>query len=456
MLRSAIERLKRYLAEGIWRHDLRQLPLPRALAYRTVRILYLAAHGTARDKAFLRASALTFVTLLSLPPVLALAFGIGRTLGATNLLRDVIFQKLGGEDEKIREVLDQIFVYVDQTPLSVLSGIGVGILFFAVIKLLGTIEGAFNEIFGAPRARPFLRKVADYLSVIVVAPIVLTLAAGGVTSLRNQAMVKWVSEIPVLGSLVKAPVLASLVMLWLGFTFVYIFLPNVRVRFRAAALGAFLAACGWLLAYQVFLGFQIGLSRANIIYGSFAGIPLLLLWLQVSWGIVLLGAEIVAALHRETSFRHAVLAGDPSPAERERLAVRILLRLAEEFLEDRGGMSTTRLVEVLDLPMLLLQSILSDLERKGIVARAAGDEEAWLLARDPRHVRLLDLLVALRETGEDEASLSLTDRLSPTEKRGLETLRALEGSLSESPRNASLYEMLDGSPPVARGPDPTA
>lgn len=447
VMRESIDRARRYLAVEIWKHDLRTLPFLRALVLRAVRIVYLAIRGTFRDKAFLRASTLTYVTLLSLPPVLALAFGVGRSLGVTQDLREFVFRQLGAENQQIREVVQQIFDYVESTPLSVFNGIGLLLLFAALVKLLGTIETSFNEIFGGSKSRTFLRKVSDYLSVLIIAPVLLTVATGTVTSLRNQDLVKSLEGIPVLGAIVSAPVLSSFVTAWLGFIFLFLFMPNVRVRFSAAAVGSLVASLAWLGAYQSFLNLQIGLSRTNIIYGSFAGLPLMLIWLNASWGIVLIGAEVVAALQNEAAFKRTVLAGDPTAADRERFGLQIMLGIAREFSQDRGGRTVEDLVEGTEVPYLIVRDLLASLERNRLLARTADKPARYLLCRDPRRVKVSDVLLAIRGRYETEEGPGLADPPSPDQQLSREILVGIDSAVLNSPHDRSLHDLVGESTP---------
>ncbi len=434
-----IDRLKEFVSTTVWNRDLSDAPLHEALFFRVVRIGFLAFRSTGKDKAFARASTLTLATLMSLPPVLALAFGLGKSLGVTDDFRKLVESQLGAEQEQVGQVVREIFTYVDETPLAAFNGITILFLLLAVVKLLGTIENAFNEIFSARHGRSFLRKIADYLSVLIIAPIFLTVATGVFTTIRNQELVQKVEGIPILGAIVGAPEITSLVTISFCFFFLYIFMPNTKIQVRAAMIGAVVAGGGWLIASNLFLSLQLGIARTNLIYGSFAGIPIMLLWLHVAWSIVLVGLEVVAAIQNENLFRNKVVAGEVTEADLERYGLSIMVRITQQFDRQKDAVTEPDLIEALLLPQAHTKPVLNRLIDGGLLVETAGTPPSFVLSQDPRRLKVTDVLRIIR--GSYQAKESEILKETEVEELSRQVLSAMAKDTSDSANDKTLLEL---------------
>ncbi|MCY2961107.1 MAG: YihY family inner membrane protein [Planctomycetota bacterium] len=444
----------------------------RGAAWRLVRISWLAGRGILRDQCLLRASALTYITVLSLVPLLALAFAVAKGFGFyAALVHDVIgpfldrtFGALPAPGETVtstesglamRMAIDQVLGFVDGTKFSALGIVGLLALLFTGLKLLGAVEQAFNDIWDAPRPRSLMRKISDYMAMVVVTPILLFAATGFTTAAHGSAFARFLRDHAGLGGVLDVALrLAPLFALWASFTFLYYAMPNARTKFSSAALGGLVAGILWQGALLLHIQFQVGVASYNAIYSSFAAIPIFLVWVNVSWVIVLLGAELCFAHQSEPSYAEAPSAKPSDPSLGITAGMRAAVRIAASFAASKPPRTSTAIAEDLALPEPAVAGSLSLLARAGILAVADHEgEPCWMLARDPANVRVKDVLDALRRSG---ARVDLAPR-SAADVVADRTLVGLETELQESAHNRTLRELADevlatpepGQPPRA-------
>jgi len=403
-----------YLAEDVWSRDLAALSLARRAGLKLLRVAYLATRGFADDRCLLRAGALTFITGLSIVPLLAFAFSVAKGLGAydrllNGVIRPFLDDVLGPSGDvalsgtpsqvEVRSAVDQVLLFVQDTQIASLGTFGLAILVYTIIKLLGAIEASFNDIWGVKKARTLVRKVADYLSIVVIVPILLTSAAAASAAIQSAQVTGFLERRLHLGGVgVLYARSASLLATWIGFAFVYLFLPNTRVRVRSALLGGILGGTLWQVAQVLHVRFQVGVANYNALYSTFAALPIFMFWLYLSWITVLLGAELACAHQSEPAYRQIARARAHDHAFLEVLALRLMTRAALAFLRGEGPRSIDRLCAELGVPERSVEEVLAKLERAGIAALAVdehGRERLVLPARAPAHVRIQDVLDAL-------------------------------------------------------------
>lgn len=270
-----------------------RLPLP---VQRLVRFLSVLVSSFTAHQATLRASALTFTTVLSLVPFLAIAFSVLKGLGVQNALEPLLLRVAG---ESSREVVGQIIGYVNNTNVKTLGMVGLLFLLVTVVSLLSSIDDAFNAIWEVQETRPLQRRFSDYLSVVVVGPLLLMVATSMTTSLQSQWLVQWLVQHSVLGEAVLFLFrLIPYLSVWVAMTFLFSFIPNTTVRFRSALLGGVVAGTVWQITQWGYFHFQVGVANYNAIYGALSALPIFLVWIYTSWLIVLFGVELVR-VHQE-------------------------------------------------------------------------------------------------------------------------------------------------------------
>ncbi|MCX5739889.1 MAG: YihY/virulence factor BrkB family protein, partial [Proteobacteria bacterium] len=364
------QRVHRYFERDIWQRRTASGPLE-ALGRSALQILVVVVQGIERDQILMRATALTYFAMLALIPILALAIGLVGAFGVSDeLARAVVDKVAAGSPEAGQYILDLV-KKVNFASFGAVGGIS---LFVTTVLGLGTVERSFNKIWGIERERSLMRRFADYLAVLVVAPLLFTAAVSIATSLRSETILQQLLAHPALAQahqlgLRHTPTL----LLLLGFAFLYWFLPNTSVRIGPALLGGLVAAVLFGLAQALYIGFNVGVARSNAIFGSFAALPLLLVWLYVSWIVVLLGCEVAFAAQNLHSFRRARVGEEPRPAAREAIGISVATRVALAFRAG-GGITDEALAGELDVPVRTVRAILADLEAGGIVSLRGADE----------------------------------------------------------------------------------
>jgi membrane protein len=401
LVRDGAERLQRYFGETIWRPVPPGAGLRWRVALRLSRFLYLLVRGFQDDRVLVRAPALTLTTLLALVPLLALIFTVTRALG----LQEAVLDPLRGVLTRFvaagqRELVEMVVGYVEATNFGALGGIGLLFLAYTAVSMLGTIEASFNDIWGVAQGRPLHRKLTDYLSVLLIFPVLL-LVSSGLTAGMHSALVERILQVGLLsGASQLALKLFPIVAVVAGFTFLYRYMPNTRVTLHAAVVAGLVAGVAWHAAQWAFITFQIGVTNSNVIYGTFAALPIFLIWLNVSWIIVLGGCEIAYAVQHAATYHPPVPHALVSIARRERAALQILATVWERF---RGGapprVDGDLAVEV-DLPRPITMEVVEALVGCGLLARASTEQgQALLPARDLSGLGVGELLVAYRHAG---------------------------------------------------------
>ena len=386
---------------------------------------------------FLRASALTYTTILSLIPFLAIAFSVLKGFGVQNLLEPLL-QQVAGDSE---ETISRIITYVDNTNVKSIGVVGLLMLVVTVISLLGSIEEAFNAAWGVPENRPLQRRFSDYLSVVVIGPLLLLAATSMNSSLQSQWLVKWLIEHTYLeGTILLLFRMAPYVFIWIAMTFLYIFIPNTKVRLRSAIVGGVLAGTAWQIAQWGYFYFQVGMTNYNAIYGTLAALPSFLVWVFISWLIVLLGLEVVYAhQHRAPCTRHPGTAAQTETI-RDMLALSVLLLVCKRFHTGAPPPSPLQLSEELGIPLNEVEELLETLRKLHFLVKVRDDGMGWLPAREPAFMVLDEVLTALR------------GKLPPAEEFGaacgpaIDLLGRESGVRSDCLKGITLYDLMKEEP----------
>jgi membrane protein len=403
-----------FFTTTLWELDPEEYSGARRLALKYLQIMALVVKDFWEDQCLLRASALTFSTILSIVPFFALTFALLKGLGVQNKLEPLILDQVAAGSQ---EVVTKIVSYINNTNMTSLGAIGLATLIITVITLLGNIEEAFNAIWGVSETRSFHRKFSDYISVIVTGPLLLVAATSVTTTLQSQTMVKWLVENSYLGDLIlHAFRLIPYLSIWIALVFLYIFIPNTKVRLKSAIIGGILAGTSWQIAQWGYIHFQVGVAKYNAIYGTLAMLPIFMVWIYTSWLIVLFGVEVVYAHQNIKTFRREVHTPSLSHGMKELLALSLLHRIAVEFHAGRPPLTEEGLAEELDLPIRVVRELLHQLCDAGYLV-AVADESAFQPARSLEQLSVVEILATLRTYGE---KLRLT-RMT----RGEELLQAL-------------------------------
>ncbi len=357
------------------------------------------------NKCLSMASSLSYTTVLSFVPFLAVAFSITKGLGMYNgpKVRELLLEVAAGR----QEVVDGILEYIGNTNVQALGVIGTALLLLTAVSLIGTIESAFNAIWKVKKKRAFLTKFTNYLTLIFVCPVLVFTAMSATATAESNAAVQWMLSISIV-SHIYAFILGVLpyIVVWAAFFLVYKFLPNTSVRNINAAVGAVTAGSLWQITQWYYIKYQVGVAKYNAIYGGFSQIPILLFWLYISWVIVLLGAQIAHATQYYGQYLKELAAQNLSAHDKEKLTLLILLVLAKCMEERLPPESAERIARRFRAPVKLVKAILGVLCEMSVAAAVVDGERApaYLPATPPDILRLDEVLDAVNACrGEDIA-----------------------------------------------------
>jgi membrane protein len=440
---DSINRIRLYFTQDIWKVRARDLPFPRRLALKYLKIALLSVRGFRKDLSAIRASALTLYTLLSIVPVTAMFFGIAKGFGLEAKLEVWLLTQFPEQQDAMRQIVIFARRTLDGAKGGLVAGAGVAFLMYTVLKLIGNIETSFNDIWSIAKPRSWGRKFSDYLSLTLVGPFLL-LGASSLNVYLATLVSRAAEAAPlsvVIGPVAKMGMqLGPVLLLWILFAFTYAFLPNTKVRLSSALIGGAVAAIMYQVVQSLYINIQVGVSKSNAIYGSFAALPLFLIWLQTSWHIVLMGAEVT---HQHQNFETDELA-DHLPNLRFRAIKRVSLgvcaHIAERFVKGETPQTLEQIGEAMHIPSRVLADIVRRLMAAGVLAEVATsvpEDPAYQPAGDPHRIRPSDIIRALENIGED-----LDDKDEIETERFAGILDAFDAAVEKHPAN----------PPMSEGP----
>lgn len=411
---------------------------------RQVQIFKLAFKGFNEDKVQLRASGLTYYTMLSLVPIVAMFFGIAKGFGFEARLENQLKENLEGQEEVLEWVIGFAEKYLAKIQGGLIAGIGVIVLLWSVMKLLSNIESSFNDIWQIKKARVMSRKISDYISLVVIAPI-MVFVSSSVNVFLNKQVDNSSEVFPLLGYL--GPFLNFIVsivlpfaLIWLVFTLLYVIMPNTKVNFKSAFIGGIIAGTMFQLMQWLYIYFQSSLSGYGAVYGSFAALPLFLIWLQTSWLIVLFGAEVSFANQNIGHYEAEADNYTISHHHKQSVTLMLVKLIAQNFRDGIPPMTAENIANKLDLSVRLVRDILYELQDIGIVTEAVTKnikESAYQPGRDLSLLKTADLLKGLNKHGSDNTFSENSNELKKIEK----LLDGLSGELDKSQLNKTILDI---------------
>ncbi len=372
------QRFLRFIHRDIWLLEFDEKVRFRDRLFRLLRIVLLVMREFTHNSVQLRATALTYYSMMSMVPIVAMGFGIAKGFGLETRLADVIHEKLDAYPELSDKLVEFSTALLERTGAGLIAGIGVVMLFWSVIKVFNNIEKSFNVIWRITTQRSWFRKFSDYLSMMLLAPL-LILAASSANVFLKSFLMKAAQDIEVLG-LLKNYMLIILrispyVLLSLAFTFLYVVMPNTKVKFSAALLAGLFAGICFAVTQWFYLAFQFGVSKFNGIYGSFAALPLFLMWLQVSWLIVLVGAELSYAIQNVRLYEFERDASNLSPKRTKILSMLLLTSIIRQFRLGRAPFTSEKLAQLHGIPLRLVHRLLQWMVGAELLNRVYTEDE---------------------------------------------------------------------------------
>jgi len=377
-------------------------------------IFYKVYQDLTQDELNLRAMGLVYTTLLSLVPLLAVSFSVLKAFGVHNQLEPFLLNMLAPLGSKGEEITINIIGFVENVKVGVLGSVGLAFLFYTIISLLQKIEDAFSKIWHNLPARRLLRRFSDYLSVILVGPVLVFAGLGVTASMVSNQFVQHILAIEPFGTLyfLIGQIIPYLLII-AAFTFVYIFIPNTRVKFQSALAGGILAGICWKIAGWVFTLFAAGLTSYDAIYSSFAILIMFMIWIYLSWLILLLGAKITFYYQHPQYLNTKNNNPQLSCRAREHLGLLIMQYIATQFLHGNQAPTSMQLAESFSIPLHLVDEIILTLEKKQLLIKIQQDIASYLPARDTDKISVYDILNALRCMSEDTLEMKKQTMANP-------------------------------------------
>lgn len=440
MEENPLSRVKRMLTDRVLHARRGDTSLPWFLV-RMARTLVSTALDFKRRKGSSHASALTFYSLLSLVPLAAMALGVSKGFGFEQLLEKELLKHFAAQQEVVGQIMIFARNLLDNTKGGLVAGVGVVALFWSVIKVLERIEDNFNQIWEVP-SRPMLRKLSDYLTIMIIAPVLLIMSGSATVFIISQVSA-FSSQVGLEKVFTPAISLGLAVapygLIWLLFTLIYLIMPNTRVRPGGAILAAVLAGSAYQLLQIGYVRFQFFVTSYNAIYGSFAALPLFLIWLQFSWIIVLFGAEIAHAFPDSEVFEPEGNALPASPAQTRLLALAVCHDIVLRFHRDKPGLREGDLVREFDISHRQARATTDLLIRAHLVCRVQSDEDSLLLqpTRDSANFTVRDVIAALDNLDASETFPQRHPKLAALSL----CLQRMHIEMGASPSNALLRDI---------------
>ncbi|MBE0439358.1 MAG: YihY/virulence factor BrkB family protein [Gammaproteobacteria bacterium] len=404
-----ITTLKNFFTVSLW-HDLPENShfIVRWL-HNALRVSYIVIRELAKGELNLRAMSLVFTTLLSLVPLIAVAFSVLKAFGAHNQIEPFLLHALEPLGAKGPEIAGNIIGFVENVKVGVLGSLGVTMLFYTIIALVQKIENAFNFVWRVTRPRTFARRFTDYLSVVLIGPLLVFTALGLAASAMNADLVQSLQAIEPFGSLIL--IISKTIpylMIIIAFTFLYMFIPNTRVEMLSALLGAAVAGVLWITIGKIFASFVASSSNYTAIYSSFAILFFFMIWLYLGWLILLTGSQVAFYLQHPKLVRLGGKNYVLSPRLREKEGLWLMTVIARQFYQQKPAMTIAELEQKTRLDDANLQRLLSILQEHHFIAEIAGDHIAFQPAQDIAMITVNAILDCLRSAEESDLIVDIS------------------------------------------------
>ncbi|MCR9260464.1 MAG: YihY family inner membrane protein [Pseudomonadaceae bacterium] len=401
--RSLVTRFKTH----VWHRDLADMSRARRLLARSVRILTQIAKDIWEGQLTLRAMSLVYTTLLSLVPLLAISFSVLKGFGVHREIEPFLITFLAPLGDKAEEIALRFVEFIDNTSVSVLGYVGFGMLFYAVISLMQKIERAFNFVWHVEHDRSFSERVRDYLTLIFVGPTLMVAATGIWATIMNTSTVETLAGVAPLGWMLDLATRAiPIALVIFTFTFVYTFVPNIKVHWRPALVGGVISGLLWNAGGLGFAAFVGNSGNYSAIYSGFATAIFFMIWLYVAWMILLIGCSI--SFYIQNPFFASQQSVDMSIRMREKLAFAIAALIGKRYYQGQSPLSVDSIADRMAVPAQLVESVLEPMEAEQLVIRTQGKDPGYVPARSWESIPISDLITCIRRHDESIIRTTMT------------------------------------------------
>jgi membrane protein len=389
----------------IWKTPMDRLTGNKAYWIRQVRIIYMVIKGIRRDNIYIKASALTFFTILSVIPLIALAFGIAKGFGLHDELRAQIIMQFHNQEQVMAWILDFANNMLEEASGGWIAGVGIALLFYTVGQLLNYVETTINSIWRVDETRVWYRKMTDYLAIIIMVPVIF-IASSSVTVLANTKLNDLLSQSemlevfkPVVSFLVQ---LIPFILLCILATAAFLVMPNTRVKIRPAIVAGLITGIALQLLQILYVQSQIGITKLGTLYGSFAAVPLLMIWVQVTWVALLMGAQLSYYMQNITRYEFEFDVQTVSPKQKKRLSLLVMHCLTDDFIKGIKPRAPEEISHDLSLPVRTVHDCLDQLRASELVTQLwdeTDDRYVYQPATDINRMTLSFLLDKMDSSG---------------------------------------------------------
>ena len=397
----------RFFEGLIYRGDIRHFSWPTRNAIKVIRIITAVLRDLSDGQLNMRAMSLVYTTLLSMVPLLAISFSVLKGFGVHNQIEPFLLNLLYPLGDERYDLVDQVIDFVDNVKVGVLGVFGLAFLLYTVIALMTKIERAFNYTWNVTEARRFAERFSDYLSVLLIGPLLIFISVGLTASISNAELFTQLTNIELIGAVAETIMLVvPYAMLAIAFAFIYIFMPNTRVKPLPALTAGAVTAIMWKALGFAFAALVVGSAKYSAIYSAFATLVIFMIWLYSGWLVVLIGASLAYYIQNPSNV--LITRGHISMSNqmRERLALSIISRVGLGFYTDAKPYTIEDMAEVLKLPIRLIDKTVDTLKSEKIVFEDR-DKPYHLVPGCPYdQVKMSDVLVSIRSANTDRGFIA--------------------------------------------------
>ena len=397
----------------VWQVDIRGLPGWKRRIFLFLRGLQMLVADLLAGHHKLYAMALVYMSILSIVPLLAVMFSVLKGFGVHNQLEPLLLKGLEPLGEKGVEITSTVLTFVDNIQVGVLGAVGLGILIFTVISLISQIEEAFNSTWRVRKARPLLERFSHYISVLLVGPVLIFSAIGLSKSVEHMSLFQQAVGTETGAFLYNMlSVYLPFLMTAIAITFIYVFVPNTRVKPMAALFGAVITTLLFKGATFVFTLFIVGSTKYTAIYSAFATIIILFIWIYITWLILLLGSSIAYYYQHADKLLYLYHDEELSPYESEALALQLMVLVTRNYYAEKPPVSLVQIAQQLQLPDDMVEKMVYQLEKGGYL-NVIDDEEIRLLpGRPAEETSSAELLAYIHDSKKERTQRAglMTDR----------------------------------------------
>lgn len=411
-IKAFVIRAMRFVTYDVWRITGDEVSGLKRLGINAIKTIILAVRGFINDNLQTKASALTYSTLLSLVPMLAVLIGIAKGFGFQNTVRTELINYFPGHATELAQAFQFVENYLAQAQGGVFLGVGLIVLLYTVVSLISTIEDTLNGIWQIKKSRTWYRKITDYLALILILPVLLTSSSGlsiFISTVQNSFLGNFIFVTPIVKLILS---IAPYIITSLAFTGLYLVLPNTKVKFVNGLIAGFVAGSAFQLFQFIYISGQIWVSKYNAIYGSFAALPLLLLWLQLSWLICLFGAELSYALQNVKKFSFERDSQNISRRYKDFITLLIATLIVKRFNNGERPYTADELSQSYRIPSRITTQLLNLLTEINIINEViCGDDErviSYQPALDINKISVGYLFKRIDEHGSENFKIDTT------------------------------------------------